>query len=145
MRVLSKSDLLRVEITINAPSSSESLSVNDESPHDATDKHILLGLEKLELLVDDLGYEDFQSEIIDTPYDTDRGKLYAKGSFSGPPVSDDKDSRSPYSVSEYTYIIVRNHKSDEFVIEVKHESANIARFRIDSDDISVLNGDLPHV
>jgi len=147
MRILSKSDLLRVEITVGAPASiSESLSTND-TPNSPTDKRVLLGLEQLEILVDSLGYENFQSEIIGTPYDTDRGVLYARGSFSGPPIppaSEDRDSRSPYAVSEYSYIIVKSEE-EKFIIEVKHESANIARFKIDSKDISLLNGELPHV
>lgn len=151
-RIISKNDL-KITVTIESDgillsspqetSSSDEDENMEEAPYNEAVNN---GITALEKYIEERGYTDFEFELVGTPYETNRGIVWAKGSFVGPnPFG--KESRAPEDLSTYSFIVVEdvNYAEQVMTIEVKHESAIIASFKIDGGDIQLLDGDIPHV
>lgn len=113
-------------------------------PTPESDSLIDSALDKMGTEVEKLGYTDFDFELIDVPFDTNRGKLLAKGTFRGPSPFAEK-SRAPEDLSEFSFNVLFDEKLDATFIEVKHESALIATYQIEGSGISLIEGEIPHV
>jgi len=94
--------------------------------------------------VTELGYMEFDYEIIDTPRITNRGLLRARGSFIGPRPYHD-DDRPVEDECKFTLFITEDTVyKNLLVIDVKLDGAIIAQFKILPDGIYRLDGELPH-
>jgi hypothetical protein len=139
---LSKKEVL---LTIELSVPSEKLeSISESESGQGQDKRLDSALSAFEEHVADLGYTDFDVEFVETPYETNRGRLYAKGTFVGPSCFADK-SRAPEDMSSYSFHVLEDPETGDFVIEVKHESAFIASFKITHNTVDLLDGELPEV
>jgi len=108
-------------------------------------KHITHTIDKFEDYLLNLGYENVTHDILPVSYITNRGRLFAKGEFSGPSPYN-KETRNVEDVSSYTYFIVGDLDYEDVIsIEVKHFSAIIATFKIMPDGVYTLDGELPSV
>lgn len=119
------------------------VSVPSDEP-ESSDKKLDRALDDLAGKVEALGYTNFDFEFVETPYETNRGQLYAKGGFVGPSPFG-QESRAPEDESCYSFSVLEDNDTGDFVIEVKHESALIALYKISESGLDLIDGELPHV
>jgi len=121
------------------------IEIADSPKEDSTvDSRLDKALDSFGKHVEDLGYTDYEFEVIETPYETNRGELLAKGNFRGPSPFE-KETRPPEDISDYSFTILHDEKVDSDVVEVKHENAVIATFELTGGKTELIDGDLPHV
>jgi len=100
--------------------------------------------EKFGKYVTELGYTNYQYEIIPTPHMSNRGLLHSRGSFTGPGPY--KDTSRPVE-DEYSYsffVLEDPNYKNLLILEVKLDSAMIAKFKILPAGIYSVEGSLPH-
>jgi len=123
----------------------EDLSFEEQTPAESVKDSLLdRAIDKFGEVIEGLGYTDFEFEMVETPFETNRGVLLAKGTFKGPSPFG-KESRAPKDISEFAINIAYDEKLDSAYIEVKHEAALIATYQIKEDGIELIDGDIPHV
>lgn len=138
MEPLSKSELV-IRITVeDAEEAAESR--NPDCPAD-----VKKGLEELEKYLAEKGYEDFHSTLTKNPRMTERGVLYAEGTFAGPSPNDG-EQRDPQDFTEYRFIVVEDSEHEGlFLIELYFNTAKLALFRIKENGLALLSGDIEHI
>ena|SRR5947207_2214155 len=121
------------------------IEIADSPKEDSTvDSRLDTALDSFGKYVEDLGYTDYEFEVIETPYETHRGELQAKGGFKGPsPFT--KETRPPEDISDYTFFLIHDERVDSDIIRVKHENAILATFELSGGKLELTDGDLPHV
>lgn len=104
------------------------------------------GLELLEAYVIERRYEDYDvSEILKNPRTTDRGILYALGTFAGPSPNDGEE-RDPLDFAEYRFILVEDKDTPGvFTIEIYYDESKINTLKIEDNSLEVLSGELPAI
>jgi hypothetical protein len=100
--------------------------------------------EKFGEYVQELGYNGYSYEILESPRMSNRGLLRARGNFNGPSPYGDT-SRPIEDEFGYSFFVVedRDHKH-LLMLEVKLNSAMIAKFKILPKGIYAIDGELPH-
>lgn len=94
--------------------------------------------------VKDLGYEEYSYEVVSSPRVTNRGLLRAKGKFTGPSPYGDAQ-RPVEDECAYTFYVTEDTNFKHLlVIEVKLNGALLAKFKVQSKGIYILDGSLPH-
>lgn len=102
------------------------------SEHDHTGRGVhyeilRLGLQEFEKYVIGLGYEDFILTFDDAPRKTKHGMRYAHGSFVGPtPYTPGEERDTTETVHPYTFHVIEDVRSRQFIVEVYYETARIA-------------------
>lgn len=116
----------------------------NEKPAD-TPAEVQDGYKWIKEHVEGLGYEDVHIEYTKNPRMTDEGKLYAQGSFAGPPPNDG-DERSPEDFAEYHFNIVESKDYEKlYLIEVHYKHRHLATFEIGSEKLKCVQGDIAHI
>lgn len=123
---------------------SVTVTIDTDSQEQVEDRKLDGALDAFAEHVEELGYTDFDVSFIAHPYVTNRGILLAEGSFIGPNPFE-HESRAPEDRDTFSFIVVEDEDVDVILIEVKHESARLASFKILGDGIEPLDGELPHV
>jgi hypothetical protein len=116
----------------------------DRNPH--CPKHVKDGIGFLETHLAEKGYEDVHSTLVKNPRMTERGVLYAEGTFAGP-SPDDGDQRDPEDFSEeYRFIIVEDAAHEDlFLIEVYYSTRKLATFEITANGLKLISGEVEHI
>lgn len=102
-------------------------------------------LEAFGKYLESLGYSGYMYSLVPMPYITDRGILLARGTFYGPEPFH-QESRNVEDETHYSCFLVQDTNFSKVItLEVKHEGAKIASFRVESDGLYLLDGELPHI
>lgn len=111
-----------------------------------TPEVVTRGVKELEEYVIERGYEDFHHTLTKNPRSTNRGILYAEGTFAGPSPHSGGEDRAPDDFAEYSFIVVEDKDyEDLFLIEVNYRSARLAVFEVKSDRLELLSGEIEHI
>lgn len=140
MEPLSKSELV-IHITVEDAKDKPSL---DRNPH--CPKHVKDGIKFLETHLAEKGYEDVHAELVKNPRMTERGVLYAEGTFAGPSPNDG-EQRDPEDFSdEYRFLVVEDSNyEDLFLIEVYYSTRKLATFEITANGLKLISGEIEHI
>jgi hypothetical protein len=116
----------------------------DRNPH--CPKHVKDGIGFLETHLAEKGYEDVHSTLVKNPRMTERGVLYAEGTFAGPSPNDG-DRRDPEDFSDdYRFLVLadENHE-DLYLIEVYFSTRKLATFEIADTGLKLISGEIAHI
>lgn len=108
-------------------------------------KHVKDGIAFLETHLAEKGYEDVHSTLVKNPRMTERGVLYAEGTFAGPSPNDG-EKRDPQDFGEYRFIIVEDENyEDLYLIELYYETRKLATFEITDNGLKLISGEIEHI
>lgn len=104
------------------------------------------GLKYLKEYLEERKYEDVHWSVVKNPRSTDRGILYAEGTFAGPSPNNG-ENRDPQDFSdEYRFIVVEDRDyEDLFLIEAYYHTRLLAKFEVKSDSLKLLSGEIETV
>lgn len=104
-----------------------------------------IALEAFGKYLESLGYSGYLYSMVPTPYVTERGILLARGTFYGPEPFH-QESRALEDETHYSCFLVQDTQFPTVLtLEVKHEGARLASYRVEKNGLYLLDGDLPHV
>lgn len=106
----------------------------------AAPEPVTKGIQYLEEHLTEKGYEDFHNTTLKNPRKTERGVLYAEGTFAGPSPNGG-DDRDPEDFTEYRFLVVEDENyEDLYVIEAYYHTRLLATFEVTSNGLKLLSG-----
>lgn len=131
-------------ITVTVEDAAGGKDTDDRNPR--CPKHVKDGIKFLETHLAEKGYEDVHAELTKNPRMTERGVLYAEGTFAGP-SPDDGEKRDPEDFSEdYRFLVVEDAAHEDlYLIEVYYATRKLATFEITDIGLKLLSGEIEHL
>jgi hypothetical protein len=132
---------LTIVVTVEDAEGEDGDERNPRCPKDVKD-----GIAFLETHLAEKGYEDVHSTLVKNPRMTERGILYAEGTFAGPSPNDG-EKRDPEDFSdEYRFLVVEDSNyEDLFLIEVYYSTRKLATFEITANGLKLISGEVEHI